>query len=73
MLQFIENYIGYKIQFDSNANLYVAKKGRKIFSKNADLKLLKASITRWEANISCSQRIDAVPQAKSSNPNVIRK
>lgn len=65
-----ENYNGYKITY--NRNKYTARKGRKTFSSNSDIHILKLGIDAWNRNVKLSDRIDAVPEGRSPNPNVVR-
>lgn len=68
-----QTYKGYAIRFSEKKNRFEAKKGRKLFTFDSNEESLKRSIDSWVANVECSRRIDAEPQGKSPNPNVVRK
>ena len=66
-----EIYKGYKIT--TTTEKVVVKSGNKIFGKYSSIESAKLSIDAWVRNIECGDRIDATPQGRSTNPNVIRK
>lgn len=63
---------GYKITYNEKKGKYVARNGRKVFSSNTDLKILKLGIDAWIRNCELSDRIDATPEGSCANPNVVR-